>query len=108
MKHDSGSQSDYEDWIEEIQAVISGIKQIIQMPPVVHTPGELEEFEQRIEQMTKQLAGLTTGLMLQNSLDSEEMRHDARQFVGNLSRPMRHDGMEDEKWTPLVGQLSSI
>jgi len=108
MEHDSGSQNDCEGRAKEIQEVFSEIQLFVQTHPTVHSPEELEEFEKKIEQKTKRLAGLITGQVIQDSLASEEMQREALQFVGSWPRPMRNDGMEYVNIRTKSGQVVTV
>ena len=95
MDNDSSSQDDCAGRINEIQAIVSEIQYLLQVPPEVHTPEELSSLECEVEKMTKRLTGILVGQAIQTSLDSEEMREESLRFVGHLSHPMRHDGCVD-------------
>ena len=108
MDIDSSSQNEFAGRSEEFQAVVSEVQQFFHAPPKVCNPQELSDLEHKVENLTKKLAGLVTGEVIQASLGDEEMRSDALKFVKSLPHPMRHDGVEKVRVLTKSGQEITV
>ena len=86
IHYDSSFQSNCEDKIKEIQAVVSKIQHFFQTPPQIHSSEELAAWECEVEKITGQLAGLLVGHAIQKSLESVKMRDEVLRFVDGNSR----------------------
>ena len=69
---------------------------------------ELQAYEQKVGRQTDQLAGLLTGLKIQESLASPEMQEEGLKLVKSHPKRMRNQGVNEVEIKPLRGSSVRI
>jgi hypothetical protein len=66
------------------QEALDSLHQLYQQSPQVTTPQEFESLERNIQSVCLKIADLTTAIVLQRSLDSEELRNEGKELIKSL------------------------
>lgn len=100
-------KSEEKDSVESIQQQIDEalkeIEKLRNQTPTVLNAAELEKFEKDIAKKTDRLAGLLTAKVIQESLDSEEMKQKARELIKSMPQRMESQGLRDVTIIPSRG-----
>ena len=82
---------EYQARIDEIQ---DNLRDYQDNPHLVQSPEELEKLEQKIRNLTEELAALITGRQIQHSLDSEQMQEAQSKLVAEWPHRLKNDARE--------------
>jgi hypothetical protein len=100
-------KSEQKDSVEIIKNQIDEALKEIEKPKnqtsTIMNAAELEKFEKDIAKKTDRLAGLLTAKVIQESLDSEQMKQKSSELIKSMPQPMESQGLRDVTIIPSRG-----
>jgi len=88
----------------QIHERLDELEELISKEISLHTAGELEALESEIIKKSDKLAGLILGFKIQENLDSQALRDEAKELTKMFSGKMKNQGIRDVKLQPLRGE----
>lgn len=106
---DKNEKPDHAETIKrQIEEAIKEIEQIKNRTSKILSSEELEQFEKDIAEKTDRIAGLITAKVIQESLDSDEMKHKSGELMKSMPDKMENQGVRDVKITPARGGAVTV
>jgi hypothetical protein len=93
---------------EQIDQALKQIEMIKNQTSTIRNATDLEDFEKQIGEITDRLAGLLTAKMIQQSLDSDEVRQQSSQLIKSMPHKMESQGLRDVQIMPLKGGAVTV
>ena len=75
---------------QQIDEVLKEIEKLKNQTSTIRNAAELEKFEKEIAKKTDRLAGLFTAKVIQESLDSDEMKQKSSELVKSMPQRMEN------------------
>jgi predicted RNA-binding protein with PUA domain len=88
---------------EQIQEALKDIERIIEKKIIVKDAIQLEDLEKEIIKATDKLAGLLTAQKIQQSIDSDEMKTEAKKLVRTIPKKLKNQGRREVEIYPSRG-----
>lgn len=106
---DKNEKPDHAETIKrQIEEAIKEIEQIKNRTSKILNAEELEKFEKDIAEKTDRIAGLITAKAIQESLDSDEMKHKSSELMKSMPDKMENQGVREVKIMPARGGEVSV
>lgn len=106
---DKYEKSDYAVIIkQQIDEVLKEIEKLKNQTSTILHAAELEKFEKDIANKTDKLAGLLTAKVIQESLDSHEMKQKSSELIKSMPQPMDSQGQRDVTIMPSRGGAVTV
>ena len=87
----------------QIDEALKEIEKLKDQTSTIMNAAELEKFEKDIAGKTDRLAGLLTAKVIQESLDSDEMKQKSGEMIKSMPKPMESQGLRDVTILPSRG-----
>ena len=101
---DKSEQKDSVEIIKnQIDEALKEIERLKNQTSTIMNAAELEKFEKDIAGKTDRLAGLLTAKVIQESLDSEQMKQKSSELIKSMPQPMESQGLRDVTIIPSRG-----
>jgi hypothetical protein len=88
----------------ELEEALKDIEELLDSHEYAHNASELEALEKTIVGKTDRLAGLLIGYKVQQSVDSEELREEARKLIKACPKKLKNQGRREVTIHPLRGE----
>lgn len=106
---DKNENSDHVEIIKrQIDEVLKEIEKLKNQTSTILNATELEKFEKEIAKKTDKLAGLLTAKVIQESLDSDEMRQKSSELIKSMPQRMESQGLRDVTIMPSRGGAVTV
>jgi len=89
---------------DQIKEALREIQMITMQHANIKDANDLEALEKEIIKATDKLAGLITAQKIQQALDSDEVKEQAKELIKNLPMPMKNQGQREVEIMPSRGE----
>jgi predicted transcriptional regulator len=106
---DKNEKSDHVEIIkQQIDEVLKEIEKLKNQTSTILNATELEKFEKEIAKKTDKLAGLLTAKVIQESLDSDDMKQKSSELIKSIPQRMESQGRRDVTIMPSRGGAVTV
>ena len=93
---------------EQIKEALKNIERITERKVIVKDAAQLEALEKEIIKATDKLAGLITAQKIQQSIDSDEMKTEAKNLVRSIPKKLKNQGQREVEINPSRGEVVKV
>ena len=93
---------------QQIDEALKEIEKLKNQTSTIRNAAELETFEKEIAKKTDKLAALFTAKVIQESLDSDEMKQQSSELVKSMPQRMENQGLRNVTIMPSRGGAVTV
>jgi predicted RNase H-related nuclease YkuK (DUF458 family) len=93
---------------QQIDEALKEIEKLKNETTQVRNAAELTNFEKQIAKTTDRLAGLLTAKVVQEALDSDDLKQQSSELIKSMPGKMENQGLREVKIKPLRGGAFTV